>query len=138
MLIFLCRSSFCLLFVNFRRKNHTRKRRIQDILHQAYNGDLPEQLENNNNDSNDEDDDEEEEDENTTVTDSDDGSSVNCCLKNLRTFGANLRMFINFSRLMRKPTICICENKDADQITAKLISAFVFATRIVYTSSSSI
>ena len=35
---------------------------------------------------------------------------------------------------MRKPTICICENKDADQfrgVTAKLISAFVFATRIV-------
>ena len=80
MLIFLCRSSFCLRFIYFRRKNHTRKRRIQDILHQAYNGDLPEQLENNNNDSNDDDD--EEEDENTTVTDSDDGSSVNCCLKN--------------------------------------------------------
>ena len=40
---------------------------------------------------------------------------------------------------MRKPTICICENKDADQLrgnreadTAKLISAFVFATRIVH------
>ena len=34
---------------------------------------------------------------------------------------------------MGKPTICICENKSADQIavTAKLISAFVFATRIV-------
>ena len=34
---------------------------------------------------------------------------------------------------MRKPTICIGENKDADQLrgTAKLISAFVFATRIV-------
>ena len=37
------------------------------------------------------------------------------------------------SRLMRKPTICMCENKDADQLrgNAKLISAFVFATRIV-------
>ena len=43
------------------------------------------------------------------------------------------------SRLVRKPTICIGENKDADQlraqisfaVTAKLISAFVFATRIV-------
>ena len=33
---------------------------------------------------------------------------------------------------MRKPTICICENKDADQVNAKLISAFVFATRIVH------
>ena len=40
---------------------------------------------------------------------------------------------------MGKPTICIGENKDADQlrgkisfaVTAKLISAFVFATRIV-------
>ena len=30
---------------------------------------------------------------------------------------------------MRKQTICICENKDA--VTAQLISAFVFATRIV-------
>ena len=36
---------------------------------------------------------------------------------------------------MGKPTICICENKDADQLdgnTAELISAFVFATRIVH------
>ena len=38
---------------------------------------------------------------------------------------------------MGKPTICIGENKDADHLrgnrefTAKLISAFVFATRIV-------
>ena len=34
---------------------------------------------------------------------------------------------------MRKPVICICENKDPDQlaVTAKLISTFVFATRIV-------
>ena len=36
---------------------------------------------------------------------------------------------------MRIPTFCICENKDADQLrgflTAKLISAFVFATWIV-------
>ena len=36
---------------------------------------------------------------------------------------------------VRKPTICICENKDADQLhgyfSAKLISAFVFATWIV-------
>ena len=38
------------------------------------------------------------------------------------------------SRIMRKPTFCICENKDADQgfaVTAKLISAFVFANWIV-------
>ena len=34
---------------------------------------------------------------------------------------------------VRKPDFCICKNKDADQLrdTAKLISAFVFATRIV-------
>ena len=34
---------------------------------------------------------------------------------------------------MRKPAFCLCENKDADQLrgTAKLISVFVFATRIV-------
>ena len=33
---------------------------------------------------------------------------------------------------MRKPTICICENKDADQLPGnrELISAFVFATWI--------
>ena len=40
------------------------------------------------------------------------------------------------SRNMGKPTICLGENKGADQlrsnaVTAKLISAFVFATRIV-------
>ena len=35
---------------------------------------------------------------------------------------------------MRKPTICICENKDADQLrgNVKLISTFVFATHIVH------
>ena len=35
---------------------------------------------------------------------------------------------------MRKPTFCICENKDADQlrVSAKLISAFVFSTWIVW------
>ena len=38
---------------------------------------------------------------------------------------------LNLSRLVRKPTICICENKDADQLTAKLICAFIFATGIV-------
>ena len=42
------------------------------------------------------------------------------------------------SHLMGKPTICICENKDADQLRGnreadhrELISAFIFATRIV-------
>ena len=44
---------------------------------------------------------------------------------------------------MRKPDFCLCENKGADQlrgsfaVTVKLISAFVFATRIVNISSSS-
>ena len=35
---------------------------------------------------------------------------------------------------MRKPDFCLCENKDADQLrsnTAQLISAFVFAIRVV-------
>ena len=38
------------------------------------------------------------------------------------------------SLVMRKPAFCICENKDADQLRgkAKLISAFVFAIRIVH------
>ena len=40
---------------------------------------------------------------------------------------------IHMSLVMRKPAFFICENKDADQLrgTAKLISAFIFATRIV-------
>ena len=47
----------------------------------------------------------------------------------------NGNLFIDgkyMSRVMRKRVFCICENKDADQlaVTAKLISAFVFATRI--------
>ena len=55
-------------------------------------------------------------------------------------FHLNLKEFKNdtnqshLSRTMRKPDFCLCENKGADQlrsITAKLISAFVFATRIV-------
>ena len=39
----------------------------------------------------------------------------------------------NLSHRMGKPTICIGKNKDTDQLrgSAKLISAFVFATRIV-------
>ena len=32
---------------------------------------------------------------------------------------------------MRKQAFDICEHKDADQVPAKLISAFVFTTRIV-------
>ena len=38
------------------------------------------------------------------------------------------------SLVMRKPAFCICENKEADHsfaVTAKLISAFLFATRTV-------
>ena len=41
---------------------------------------------------------------------------------------------MHLSRIMRKPTICICETKDPQvsfAITAKLISASVFATWIV-------
>ena len=36
----------------------------------------------------------------------------------------------HMSRIVRKPSFCICENKDADQL-AKPISAFVFTTLIV-------
>ena len=35
------------------------------------------------------------------------------------------------SFVIRKPAFCICENKDADQLRGKLISAFVFVTRIL-------
>ena len=44
------------------------------------------------------------------------------------------RNFHYLSRLIRKPTICICAKKGADQLrrnTAKLISTFVFATWIL-------
>ena len=37
----------------------------------------------------------------------------------------------NLSRVMRKPTFCICKNKDADQVREKLIRAFVFTNWIV-------
>ena len=49
-----------------------------------------------------------------------------------------LLMIQKMSLLVRKPAFCICKNKDADQlrglsfaVTAKLISAFVFAIQIV-------
>ena len=47
----------------------------------------------------------------------------------VHNYGTDLYM----SRHMGKPTICLGENKGANQLlsTAKLISAFVFATRIV-------
>ena len=32
---------------------------------------------------------------------------------------------------MRKPDFCLCNDKSADQLTVKLISAFVFATQMV-------
>ena len=50
----------------------------------------------------------------------------------MTTLGNRVKRYM--SRLMGKPTICKGENKDADQLrgyTAKLISVFVFATRIV-------
>ena len=53
-----------------------------------------------------------------------------------RSHAANVYIKIktNLSCFMRKPTFCICEIKGADQlsrVTAKLISAFVFATQIL-------
>ena len=44
---------------------------------------------------------------------------------------------VYLSHVMRKPVLCICENKDADQlrsncaVIAQLISAFVFITWII-------
>ena len=35
------------------------------------------------------------------------------------------------SSIMRKPDFCLCENKGADQLRSKQLSAFVFATWIV-------
>ena len=44
----------------------------------------------------------------------------------------NINEYLKYlSRLMGKPTICIGENKGADQLREADISAFVFATRIV-------
>ena len=67
--------------------------------------------------------------------------SIVSCLGCLRmACAANRRKFItdnirrhNLSRLMGKPTICICENKDADQLRGNREAdhAFVFAKWIV-------
>ena len=44
----------------------------------------------------------------------------------------NGRLNKYMSRVVRKPDLCICENKGADQLRgSKLISAFVFTIRIV-------
>ena len=45
----------------------------------------------------------------------------------------HVETILYLSRVVRKPAFCICKNKDEDQlvVTAKLISAFVFAIRIV-------
>ena len=43
---------------------------------------------------------------------------------------------LHVSHCIRKPTIYICENKRRRSVTAKLISAFVFATWIVQSPSS--
>ena len=62
------------------------------------------------------------------------GSSETCnrniCPRE-RTNGQRKGHLRNVSLVMRKPAFCICENKDADCESAKLISAFVFASRIV-------
>ena len=53
-----------------------------------------------------------------------------CCIKILKMFKTPV---CKMSLVMRKPDFCICKNKDAEQlaVTAKLISAFVFAIQIV-------
>ena len=54
------------------------------------------------------------------------GSSFFSCEKMKATYYMSL--------VMRIPAFCVCENKDADQLRCdrELISAFVFATRIVH------
>ena len=53
----------------------------------------------------------------------------------LRTAASQFMLnLFHMSRIVRKPDFCLCENKGAYQLrsnTEKLISAFVFATRIV-------
>ena len=55
-------------------------------------------------------------------------------LKYTKHSKSKFRYSNDMSRIVRKPDFCLGENKGADQLrgnTAKLISAFVFATRIV-------
>ena len=58
---------------------------------------------------------------------------VCCSLISLEFTAESYCFYMN--RIMRKPDFCLCENKGVDEIsfavTAKLISAFVFATWIV-------
>ena len=55
---------------------------------------------------------------------------IHVCILMNEVFSYSLQ---HMSRFMRKPALCICKNKGADQLhgTAKLISAFVFTTKIV-------
>ena len=55
-------------------------------------------------------------------------SLKNDCLVSDQTEVCNILNDFYMSRVVRKPAFCICENKDADQLRGKLISAFVFAT----------
>lgn len=61
-----------------RRKNRTRKKKIGEILTQAFDGKLPEQLENSKGDSDDDDDNDNDgqEEESTTTDDTDNGTGV--------------------------------------------------------------
>ena len=62
-----------------------------------------------------------------------DYSEEDTCKNIDKDLGNNQSMVlhIHMSLIMRKPAFCICENKDADQLTAMLISTFVFATLLV-------
>ena len=78
----------------------------------------------------------------TSISNVDEVFQVSCVwyiyLKSLRSYNVIFiilnktiqELFVAcFFRVVRKPTFCICENKDADQLRgAKLISAFVFVT----------
>ena len=56
---------------------------------------------------------------------------VQCCIVLKIYMSVQFNIVLYLGHCTRKPTICICENKDADQLTAKMISAYVFASRIV-------
>ena len=51
--------------------------------------------------------------------------------KIVKLLHAFLYKYYHLSRIVRKPDFCLGENKGADQLRGNLISAFVFATRIV-------
>ena len=59
-------------------------------------------------------------------------NNINFHIKEINLYSRGNQFANDARRLMGKPTIFIFKNKEADRLRcAKLISAFVFATRIV-------